>query len=93
MSEALVVVPVKPPRHQREFWFLVVAACLWGVEGLTELALSFGFALPRWLAFMGAAAGLLFAGMSLVLRLAAPETLSGFRRLDRSTRNATWRER
>lgn len=93
MPEALVVVPAKPPRHQKEFWLLVVTVVLWAVQALTDLAVSYGVALPKWLGFAGAAAGLLFTGASVLLRLAAPETLSGIQRLDSSTRGAMWRAR
>lgn len=93
MGEPLVVVPATRPRKQGEFWLIVVAILLWCFQGIVDLAASTGYAVPRGLGFAGAAAGLLFAGVSMLMRLAAPETLSGIYDLDRSTRDASWRHR
>ncbi|MBI4872724.1 MAG: hypothetical protein HY814_14290 [Candidatus Riflebacteria bacterium] len=84
----LVVVPTTRPIRQWEFRALLVAALLWSVQGIADLAVQYGITVPPWVGFVGASAGLLFTGLSLVLRLAAPETLSGFSTLDRSTREA-----
>lgn len=91
MPEPLVVVPATRPRKQGEFWLIVIAITLWSFQGLVALAASSGYAVPRGLGFAGAAAGLLFAGLSMLARLAAPDTLSGIWDLDRSTRDATVR--
>lgn len=91
MGEPLVVVPAIRPRRQGEFWLIVIAIALWSFQGLVDLATAFSYAVPRGIGFAGAAAGLLFAGLSMLLRLAAPNTLSGIWDLDRSTRDATIR--
>lgn len=91
MPEPLVVVPATRPRRQWEFWLIVIAIVLWCLQGVVALAANAGYAVPRALGFAGATAGLLFAGLSMLLRLAAPATLSGIWDLDRSTRDATVR--
>lgn len=91
MGEPHVVVPVTRPRHQAEWWLLVVGLGLWTLQGLVEIAVAVGYAVPRGIGFAGAAAGLLFGALSMLARLAAPETHSGIWDLDRSTRDAMWR--
>ena len=93
MSEPLVIVPATRPRHQGEFWLIVTTIVLWLFQGTVGLAANAGYVVPRWLAFSGAVAGLLFAGLSMLARLASPETISGFDHLDQSTRDASFRWR
>lgn len=86
--DAHVTVPLVPWWRKTGFWLGALLCWLWFAQGVIDIAVSYGFAVPKALGFVGAVAGLLFSALRVLLTLTNPATFTGIKWLDRGTHAA-----